>query len=171
MPYIYVTCDQLSKSPTIICILEAVISFPTYQENAFLSFLGHYQYLFPASSLSSPKISDLNFPCIRIMVWFCLSRKPREHSKHIPDDILIDILSKLPAQDLLHCRQVCRHWNSLISTPFFNDMYLNLGAVSTVILQQKELTRRSNGYQMKLLFLPEKHQNKTLRKKKRSNSS
>nr|XP_009758329.1 PREDICTED: F-box only protein 8-like [Nicotiana sylvestris] len=105
------------------------------------------------------------------MVWFCLSRKPREHSKHIPDDILIDILSKLPAQDLLHCRQVCRHWNSLISTPFFNDMYLNLGAVSTVILQQKDLTRRSNGYQMKLLFLPEKHQNKTLRKKKRKDYS
>ncbi|OIT28455.1 hypothetical protein A4A49_18483 [Nicotiana attenuata] len=41
-------------------------------------------------------------------------------------------------------------------------MYLNLGAVSTIILQQKDLTRRSNRYQMKLLFLPEKRSSKQI---------
>lgn len=50
----------------------------------------------------------------------------------VPDDVWMNILSRLPAEDLL-----C--WNFLISTPHFNDLYLNCGVVPIVVVQQKEV--------------------------------
>lgn len=58
-------------------------------------------------------------------------------SLFLPDDILVKILCGLSAEDLLRCQLVCKKWNCLISTPQFNDMYLNGGAaVRRVIVGQ-----------------------------------
>ncbi|GFY89134.1 hypothetical protein Acr_06g0010740 [Actinidia rufa] len=44
--------------------------------------------------------------------------------KPLPDDIIIDILSRLPAECVLECRKVCRLWLALTSTPHFIEMHL-----------------------------------------------
>ncbi|GJS66877.1 putative F-box domain-containing protein, partial [Tanacetum coccineum] len=39
--------------------------------------------------------------------------------RHIPDDILVNILARLPGKPLLRCRCVSILWNRLISDPYF----------------------------------------------------
>ncbi|XP_059309582.1 LOW QUALITY PROTEIN: F-box protein At3g07870-like [Lycium ferocissimum] len=39
-----------------------------------------------------------------------------ETSERLPDCLVIDILSRLPAHSLLRCRWVCRHWRALVSS-------------------------------------------------------
>ncbi|VFQ63018.1 unnamed protein product [Cuscuta campestris] len=40
----------------------------------------------------------------------------------ISDDILIDILRRLPADAILQCRKVCRHWRTLTSSTHFINL-------------------------------------------------
>ncbi|KAH7839268.1 hypothetical protein Vadar_002016 [Vaccinium darrowii] len=42
----------------------------------------------------------------------------------LPQEILIDILSRLPGDCVLECRRVCKQWLALTSTPQFVEMHL-----------------------------------------------
>ncbi|XP_059663021.1 uncharacterized protein LOC132308805 [Cornus florida] len=44
---------------------------------------------------------------------------------YIPDDLLIDILCKIPMSDLLNFRRVCKSWASLISSHGFGIVSFN----------------------------------------------
>ncbi|VFQ99489.1 unnamed protein product [Cuscuta campestris] len=55
-----------------------------------------------------------------------------------PDDILVDILSRLPADAVLRCRRVCRHWRTLTSSADFVALQ-NQRAPSVLLLQGRRL--------------------------------
>ncbi|PSS28887.1 F-box protein like [Actinidia chinensis var. chinensis] len=46
----------------------------------------------------------------------------------LPEEIIIDILSRLPADCVLKCRRVCKEWLALTSTPYFTKMHLKRAA-------------------------------------------
>ncbi|GFY89107.1 hypothetical protein Acr_06g0010470 [Actinidia rufa] len=46
----------------------------------------------------------------------------------LPEEIIIDILSRLPADCVLECRVVCRKWLALTSTPYFVEMHCKRAA-------------------------------------------
>jgi F-box interacting protein len=46
-------------------------------------------------------------------------------SDYLPDEVVVDILQRLPVKSLLRFRLICRSWNSLITTPAFIDSHLN----------------------------------------------
>ncbi|KAM3697495.1 hypothetical protein ACJW31_06G116600 [Castanea mollissima] len=46
-------------------------------------------------------------------------------SDYLPNEVIIDILKRLPADSLIRCRCVCKSWYSLISTPHFITTHLN----------------------------------------------
>ncbi|XP_047312607.1 F-box protein At3g47030-like [Impatiens glandulifera] len=41
------------------------------------------------------------------------------------EDLLLDILKRLPAKDVLQCRSVCKEWNFLLRTPHFISLHYN----------------------------------------------
>ncbi|RXH90692.1 hypothetical protein DVH24_035456 [Malus domestica] len=69
--------------------------------------------------------------------WFFVSERGFHHStslgcphllerrrKHIPEEILFEILVRLPVKSLLRFRCVCKSWNTLISSPDFRNAHL-----------------------------------------------
>ncbi|XVF06073.1 hypothetical protein REPUB_Repub06bG0016900 [Reevesia pubescens] len=60
-----------------------------------------------------------------------------------PDHIIINILSRLPAEHVIQCRQVCKRWRALSSTKDFIDLHLKR-ATPTLIAQFTE-SHLSNG--------------------------
>ncbi|KAM3377890.1 hypothetical protein P3S68_010303 [Capsicum galapagoense] len=66
----------------------------------------------------------------------CLSCIPRKHCKFLPDDVLLDIFCRLPTEDIICCKQVCRQWHCLISMPQFINIHVNCGAaVPTIVCE------------------------------------
>ncbi|KAL3538360.1 hypothetical protein ACH5RR_001726 [Cinchona calisaya] len=44
--------------------------------------------------------------------------------RHLPDEVILQILTKLPAKSILRCRCVCRRWKALISAREFAELHL-----------------------------------------------
>ncbi|CAH9109968.1 unnamed protein product [Cuscuta epithymum] len=53
---------------------------------------------------------------------------------HLPRDVLISILSRLPVSTLLRCIAVCKSWYALISSPLFISENLHFGSENTHLL-------------------------------------
>ncbi|MCL7040154.1 hypothetical protein MKW94_017021 [Papaver nudicaule] len=53
-------------------------------------------------------------------------KKKPGHVKHLPYDILLDILSRVPVESVLECKLVCKNWHSLLTRKrrYFNDMHV-----------------------------------------------
>ncbi|CAK7340598.1 unnamed protein product [Dovyalis caffra] len=49
-------------------------------------------------------------------------------TEHVSNDVLIEILSWLPADCILDCQRVCRKWQALTSTPSFAELQLKRAA-------------------------------------------
>ncbi|KAH7834206.1 hypothetical protein Vadar_013766 [Vaccinium darrowii] len=60
--------------------------------------------------------------------------KLRFDMRDLPQEILIDILSRLPGDCVLECQRVCKEWLALISTPSFVEMHLKR-ATSVFLVQ------------------------------------
>lgn len=65
-------------------------------------------------------------PISHLLCWVFFNLDPRRRRNGngcsiglLPDDILVDILSRLPAPTILQCRKVCRHWRRLTSSTYF----------------------------------------------------
>ncbi|XP_019094597.1 PREDICTED: putative F-box protein At1g53360 [Camelina sativa] len=50
-----------------------------------------------------------------------------ENSVSIPDDLLFDILSRVPGKSLARFRCVSKFWKSLLNRPDFTELYLTVG--------------------------------------------
>ncbi|XP_026389189.1 putative F-box protein At1g53550 [Papaver somniferum] len=48
-----------------------------------------------------------------------------EYFNFLPDEITLDIISRLPTENVLKCKLVCRNWRSLIRHPSFSKMHLH----------------------------------------------
>lgn len=61
--------------------------------------------------------------------------RPKPPPKHLSGDIIAEILSNLAAE-FVHqkCRRVSKEWNSLISSSYFNNMYLKRASTTPRIL-------------------------------------
>jgi molecular chaperone HtpG len=46
-------------------------------------------------------------------------------SNHIPDDVAISILSKLPLKSLKRFESACKSWSMLFQNPYFMKIYRN----------------------------------------------
>ncbi|KAK3017010.1 hypothetical protein RJ639_006576 [Escallonia herrerae] len=51
----------------------------------------------------------------------------------LPDDVIIEILTRLPADFVLECRVVCTKWRKLISSPYFAEEHLKRVDQSTFV--------------------------------------
>ncbi|KAH0651180.1 hypothetical protein KY285_031293 [Solanum tuberosum] len=46
-------------------------------------------------------------------------------SDYLPQELLLDIFTKLPVKSILRCRSVCKSWYSLLTSPSFTFTHLN----------------------------------------------
>ncbi|KAM7478532.1 hypothetical protein LguiA_026745 [Lonicera macranthoides] len=53
--------------------------------------------------------------------------------RHLPDDIIVNILSRLPADCVLESRRVCKKWQALTSSPKFAELHLRNVTSSTFV--------------------------------------
>ncbi|XP_058191485.1 putative F-box protein At2g02030 [Rhododendron vialii] len=53
-------------------------------------------------------------------------RRPDDHHRRLPNDVLIDILTRLPVKSLLRCKCVCKNWYDLIQNPSFAHAHFRL---------------------------------------------
>lgn len=58
--------------------------------------------------------------------------------RHIPDEVLLQILSKLPAKSVLRCRCVCRRWKALTSTQEFAQLHFPHSVPMVIVVRQRE---------------------------------
>ncbi|CAI9103571.1 OLC1v1002082C1 [Oldenlandia corymbosa var. corymbosa] len=94
--------------------------------------------------------ADMPFRCLR-WIWEILYvvipaieySYPHETSVYLPDDVMINILSRLPAESLLACQKVCKQWRSLTSSPCFIRLFLQ--RVTPVIFMRVNFIRTSHG--------------------------
>ncbi|XP_058191708.1 putative F-box protein At3g23260 [Rhododendron vialii] len=58
------------------------------------------------------------------LICSLIIRKASFFMRDLPEDILIDILSRLPGDYVLECRRVCKQWLALTLTPNFIELHL-----------------------------------------------
>lgn len=65
--------------------------------------------------------------------------KSRPVKPLLPDDVIMEILSRIAAVDVLKFRRVCRGWNSLILTQCFSDMHMkkHYSSFPMILVQEK----------------------------------
>ncbi|KAK2982165.1 hypothetical protein RJ640_008803 [Escallonia rubra] len=66
------------------------------------------------------------------LVRSCITRKETVVSP-LPEDVIIEILTRLPADFVLECRMVCTKWRKLISSPYFAEEHLKRVDQSTFV--------------------------------------
>ncbi|RAL37031.1 hypothetical protein DM860_003953 [Cuscuta australis] len=68
----------------------------------------------------------------------CMCPRQNKGFDRFPDDILVNILSRLPADAVLQCRKVCRHWRTLTFSTHFITVQ-NRRAPSVILLEESSL--------------------------------
>ncbi|XP_060171385.1 F-box protein At3g07870-like [Lycium barbarum] len=76
---------------------------------------------------------------------------PEEILKRLPDCLIIDILSRLPADYLLRCQRDCRVWKALISSQYFSTLHLRRARPELIIQSGRFYT----GHEQNLLVFDE----------------
>ncbi|GJU55151.1 F-box associated domain containing protein [Tanacetum coccineum] len=51
----------------------------------------------------------------------------------IPENIIADILSRLPVKKVINCKSVCKNWHKLVSDSYFVDLHLSRSPASVMI--------------------------------------
>ncbi|CAI9118782.1 OLC1v1020392C1 [Oldenlandia corymbosa var. corymbosa] len=66
----------------------------------------------------------------------------RVEVKQLPDDVIVDILSRLPAERVVECRRVCKRWRSLASSQYFIDLHLSRATAPSIFVHSFYNIRR-----------------------------
>lgn len=59
---------------------------------------------------------------------------------NLPLNIILDILSRLPARTILNCKLVRKKWSNLISTPEFVNLHLSRSSQALVVFQHESVS-------------------------------
>ena len=68
-------------------------------------------------------------------------KKPTWSSKNLADDVVFDILTRVPVKSLIRFRCVSKSYNSTITSPIFITKHFNFN-----LNQAKSLSNNHNGY-------------------------
>ncbi|KAJ9551767.1 hypothetical protein OSB04_015812 [Centaurea solstitialis] len=68
---------------------------------------------------------NLNF------VWFRTLMDPS--MEDLPEELTIDILSRLPVKTIIHCKRVCKKWRNLVSDSSFVNLHLSRSPTGLII--------------------------------------
>lgn len=41
----------------------------------------------------------------------------------LPEEMVAEILSRIPIKDIFHCRRVCKRWHNILSKPYYANMH------------------------------------------------
>ncbi|KAK3133458.1 hypothetical protein QOZ80_6AG0536790 [Eleusine coracana subsp. coracana] len=66
-----------------------------------------------------------------------VSPQPRKNMRGVaalPDDIIFDVLSRLPTKSVIRCKSVCKAWFAMVSSQHFVSAHLELSKVRSSIL-------------------------------------
>ncbi|XP_050209449.1 F-box protein At5g65850-like [Mercurialis annua] len=70
--------------------------------------------------------------------------------KALPGEIIFEILSRLPADEVVKCRRVSKEWRALVPTPYFSQYHLT--RASPIVLIHSILPQELSSYDGKLEF-------------------
>ncbi|XP_050209030.1 F-box protein At5g62510-like isoform X2 [Mercurialis annua] len=78
---------------------------------------------------------------------------PAKNVRALPSEIVFEILSRLPADEVLKCRRVSKEWRAIVPTPYFSRYHL--ARASPIVLIQYLIPEISNcgDSVLKLYFL------------------
>ncbi|XP_071693271.1 putative F-box protein At3g28280 [Rutidosis leptorrhynchoides] len=93
------------------------------------------QVIFAQSQLN-PNVSDSS----KLGLFF-ITRTFTYDISHIPDSLLLEILSRLPLKSIFKFKCVCKHWQTLISQPSFHRFYFNSINASSNLVSWRILYR------------------------------
>ncbi|PWA46030.1 F-box associated domain, type 1 [Artemisia annua] len=72
--------------------------------------VGEHQESFQVKELASyHKITSSFNPCI----------------KDLPENVMADVISRLPVKTIIHCKSVCKNWRELVSDSYFINLHLS----------------------------------------------
>ncbi|CAK8534092.1 unnamed protein product [Lathyrus sativus] len=57
---------------------------------------------------------------------------------HLPEDVLAEILIRLPVKILVQCRFVCKSWAKLVTDPIFINKHLHLNSPTRIIFSDRQ---------------------------------
>ncbi|KAL3728734.1 hypothetical protein ACJRO7_033336 [Eucalyptus globulus] len=69
----------------------------------------------------------------RCFPWLSRHRRKQDGFKTLPDDVVMDVLSRLEVDQLGHAKRVCRSWRALIGTAHFTRVHLQRASSVPVI--------------------------------------
>ncbi|KAJ9551938.1 hypothetical protein OSB04_015983 [Centaurea solstitialis] len=69
--------------------------------------------------IDSERFSNLDSICRRIMPPISPSME------NLPEEVMVDILSRLPVKKIIHCKCVCKKWHNLVNDSYFIDLHLS----------------------------------------------
>ncbi|XP_074354776.1 F-box/kelch-repeat protein At3g06240-like [Apium graveolens] len=72
-----------------------------------------------------------------------MSKKPAKSAIYIPEELVTEILVRLPVKTLLICKSVCKTWFAIISNPCFTKSQLHLALINPTILGIKKWDKKS----------------------------
>ncbi|KAI7736913.1 hypothetical protein M8C21_032344 [Ambrosia artemisiifolia] len=54
----------------------------------------------------------------------------------LPENLILDVLSRLPVKTITQCKCVCKKWRDLVSDPYFVDLHLSRSAKNGLMFHQ-----------------------------------
>nr|XP_043630928.1 F-box/kelch-repeat protein At3g23880-like [Erigeron canadensis] len=63
---------------------------------------------------------------------------------NLPSNVMFDILSRVPVKTIIHCKCVCKRWQTIILDPYFADMHLSRSPAGLMINHNYEKDMRSS---------------------------
>ncbi|KAL3515685.1 hypothetical protein ACH5RR_022587 [Cinchona calisaya] len=75
--------------------------------------------------------------------------------QQLPDDVIVEILRRLPADGIIRCLHVCRRWRSLVLSEYFRNLVLNerKPATKSILVLDTKYLRAGGKREEELTFL------------------
>lgn len=91
--------------------------------------------------ITQPKLNPNIIPDSSILGLLLITHSLTYDISHLPDSLLLEILSRLPLKSIFKFKCVCKHWQALISQPSFHRFYFNSISASSSLVSWRILYR------------------------------